>query len=51
MAFLQPQDIYETIEGLLSELWEKVLNIKIKTPFMHMKYEEAIGRLQSTNFQ
>jgi aspartyl-tRNA synthetase len=46
MSFIKETDIYNTIEPLLARIWSKVLNIEIKTPFIHMDFQEAMERLE-----
>jgi len=41
MSFINEEDIFRTIEGLLKHTFKKTLNIDIPTPFARMKYKEA----------
>ena len=44
MSFIDREDIYELIEGLLKRLWKVALNIDVPTPFKRMPFQEAIDR-------
>jgi aspartyl-tRNA synthetase len=44
MSFIEREDIYALVEGLLKTIWKTALNIDIPTPFKRMTFEEAINR-------
>src|SRR5690242_15031351 len=44
MSFIEREDIYQLIEGLLKRLWKAALNIDVPTPFKRMPFREAIDR-------
>jgi len=44
MSFIQPEDIFELIEGMLAAVWKEVKGVEIKTPFPRLTYDEAIAR-------
>ncbi|MGO9199984.1 MAG: aspartate--tRNA ligase [Limisphaerales bacterium] len=44
MSFIEREDIYRLIEGLLGRLWKTALGLDIPTPFKRMPFPEAIGR-------
>src|SRR3954451_19023129 len=44
MSFIEREDIYNLIEGLLKRVWKAALNIDIPTPFKRITFEEAINR-------
>ncbi|TAK93668.1 MAG: aspartate--tRNA ligase, partial [Verrucomicrobia bacterium] len=44
MSFIEREDIYALIEGLLKRVWKVALNVDIPTPFKRMTFEEAINR-------
>ena len=44
MSFIDREDIYALIEGLLKRLWKTALNIDLPTPFKRMPFDEAINR-------
>jgi len=43
MSFVEEQDIYNVIEGVLKHVFKKVLDLDIKTPFPKMTYDEAFA--------
>ena len=47
MSFIDEEDIYVLIEGLLKKIWKDVLNQDIKTPFMHMTWDDAMNNYGS----
>ncbi|MFN7139698.1 MAG: aspartate--tRNA ligase [Limisphaerales bacterium] len=44
MSFIEREDIYNLIEGLLKRVWKTALNIDIPTPFKRISFEEALNR-------
>ena len=44
MSFIEREDIYGLIEGLLKRVWKTALNIDIPTPFKRLTFEEALNR-------
>src|ERR1017187_8707391 len=44
MSFIEREDIYALIEGLLKRIWKTALNIDIPTPFARLSFEEALNR-------
>ena len=40
-SFVEEEDIYELIEGLLVRIWKEVLDVEIKAPFVRMSYADA----------
>ena len=44
MSFIDREDIYALIEGLLKKVWKTALNIDIPTPFKRISFEEALNR-------
>jgi len=47
MSFINEEDIQEIIEGLMKDLFEKKLNVKLKTPFPRITYNEAMKKYKS----
>jgi aspartyl-tRNA synthetase len=47
MSFIEREDIYELIEGLLARVWNDVLGKKLATPFPRMSFREAMNRYGS----
>lgn len=44
MSFIDREDIYGLIEGLLARVWKSALDIDIPTPFPRMPFQEAMDR-------
>jgi aspartyl-tRNA synthetase len=44
MSFIDREDIYSLIEGLLKKVWKTALNMDIPTPFKRISFEEALNR-------
>jgi len=44
MSFIEREDIYRLVEGLLKHLWKTALNIDVPTPFKRMSFPEALDR-------
>ena len=44
MSFIEREDIYALIEGLLKRVWKTALNLDIPTPFPRISFEEALNR-------
>ena len=44
MSFIEREDIYTLIEGLLKRVWKTALNMDIPTPFKRLTFDEAINR-------
>jgi len=44
MSFIEREDIYNLIEGLLQRVWKTALNIDVPVPFKRLTFEEALNR-------
>ena len=44
MSFIDREDIYSLIEGLLKRVWKTALNMDVQTPFKRISFEEALNR-------
>ena len=44
MSFIDREDMYKLIEGILKRTWKETLGIDIPTPFPRMAYQEAMDR-------
>jgi aspartyl-tRNA synthetase len=44
MSFIDREDIYRLIEGLLQRVWKTALNMDLPTPFRRISHEEALNR-------
>ena len=46
-SFVRPEDIFALTEGMLTAIFAKARDIKIKTPFDRLTYREAVGTFGS----
>src|SRR6266566_5435877 len=44
MSFIEREDIYNLVEGLLQRIWKIALNIDVPTPFKRLSHREAVDR-------
>lgn len=44
MSFVTPDDVFTAAEGMMADLFDKVLSDKIETPFPRYSYEEVMRR-------
>ena len=44
MSFIEREDIYHLIEGLLKRIWKTALNLDVAMPFKRLTFEEALNR-------
>ena len=44
MSFVEEEDIFSVMEGLMRRVFAEVLNIEIKIPFPVLKYQEAMSK-------
>ena len=44
MSFIEREDIYALIEGLLKRIWKTALNLDVPMPFKRITYQEALNR-------
>ena len=47
MSFADMKDIQNVIEGLLVHIWKKIYNLKLKTPFMRITFDDAMNKYGS----
>ncbi len=47
MSFIDREDMYTLIEGLLQNIFKKVINKEIKLPFQRLTYQEAMSKYGS----
>jgi aspartyl-tRNA synthetase len=47
MSFIEREDIYRVIEGLLQRVWKTALNMDVPVPFKRMSFQEALDRFGS----
>lgn len=44
MSFVEREDIYRLIEGLLQRVWKVALGVDVPTPFKRLSFKEAMDR-------
>ncbi|MBZ0255243.1 aspartate--tRNA ligase [bacterium] len=44
MAFIDPEDIYAIMEGLMANLWKELMGVELTLPFPRMEYWDAMER-------
>ncbi|MDC3132167.1 aspartate--tRNA ligase [Opitutae bacterium] len=44
LSFIDRDDMYALIEGLMAKIWKDILNVDIQTPFLRLSYEDAMNR-------
>ncbi len=44
MSFIDREDMYALIEGILKRTWKETLGVDLPTPFPRMAYQEAMNR-------
>lgn len=44
LSFIDREDMYALIEGLMAQIWKEVLDVTIETPFLRLSYFEAMNR-------
>jgi aspartyl-tRNA synthetase len=47
MSFVEEQEVHVMTEGLIAELFDKLLDVKISRPFRRLSYKEAMERFGS----
>ena len=44
LSFIDREDMYALIEGLMKKVWKEVIDVEIETPFLRMSYFDAMNR-------
>lgn len=44
LSFIDREDMYALIEGLMQQVWKAVIGVDIEAPFLRMSYFEAMNR-------
>lgn len=44
MSFVDEEDIFKVIEGMLKNIFKKVMNINLKTPFPKLTFDESMAK-------
>ncbi len=47
MSFIDEEDIYSMLEGLMKNLFKEILGLDVATPFPRLSYQEAMDRFGS----
>ena len=47
MSFIDEEDIYSLLEGLMKNLFKEILSLDVATPFPRLSYQEAMDRFGS----
>ena len=47
MSFVDEEDVMRLVEGMVREVFEKVMQVKLPNPFPRMSYDEAMSRFGS----
>ncbi len=47
MSFIDREDMYALIEGMMKKIWKDVIDVDIPTPFERMPYEDAMNNFGS----
>jgi aspartyl-tRNA synthetase len=44
MSFVEQNDVFDVIEGLVCKLWKEVLGVELPRPFLRMPYAESMAK-------
>jgi len=44
MSFVEQNDVFEAMEGLVARLWKEVLGVEVPRPFPRMPFDESMAR-------
>jgi aspartyl-tRNA synthetase len=44
MSFVEQNDVFDVIEGVVVRLWKEVLGVEIPRPFLRMPFDESMAR-------
>lgn len=47
MSFVERDDVYSIVEGLLARIWKETLGVDLPTPFLRLTYQDAMNRFGS----
>ncbi|MBU0758729.1 MAG: aspartate--tRNA ligase [Nanoarchaeota archaeon] len=47
MSFVEREDVFEVVEGLMKAMWKEVIGVELKTPFVKLSYSDAIEKYGS----
>jgi aspartyl-tRNA synthetase len=44
MSFVEENDVFEAMEGLVARLWKEILGVEIPRPFQRMPFDESMSK-------
>ena len=44
MSFVEPEQVFEVIEGMIVRVWKEILHLELKTPFPRLSWEEVMDK-------
>jgi aspartyl-tRNA synthetase len=44
MSFVEQNDVFDIIEGLIARLWKEVLGVEVPRPFLRMPFDESMAK-------
>jgi aspartyl-tRNA synthetase len=44
MSFVEQNDVFDVIEGLIVRLWKEVLGVEVPRPFLRMPFDESMAK-------
>ncbi len=44
MSFVEQNDVFDVIEGLIVKLWKEVLGVELPRPFLRMPFDESMAK-------
>jgi aspartyl-tRNA synthetase len=47
MSFVEREDVFELVEGLMASIWKETIGVEISTPFPRLAWKEAMDRYGS----
>lgn len=47
MSFVEREDVFEVVEGLMAAMWKEVLGANLKTPFLKLSWHDAMNKYGS----
>jgi aspartyl-tRNA synthetase len=47
LAFIEPEELFELLEGLFALVWRELLGVELETPFRHLSWDDAMLRYGS----
>ena len=47
LAFIEPEELFELLEGLFALIWRELLGVELEPPFRHLSWDDAMLRYGS----